>query len=152
MERADRTFKPDEKMMIYVEPVGFGFGGSGAGKSASRRTLTIENMTGQVLGEAKDVFSISVDSAPDRHEFAMTLAFGVPYLRPGDYKAASRCTIRIPTRPAPSTCRSRSPRRCRRELMRPSPPGPQAASLAAIWATWRPCQRAASSSGRARLA
>ena len=29
-ERADKTFKPDEKLMIYVEPVGFGYGAAGS--------------------------------------------------------------------------------------------------------------------------
>jgi hypothetical protein len=85
VERADTTFKPDEKMMIYVEPVCFGHADDGA--IGFKADLSIENMTGQVLGEAKDVFSLSTPSAPDRREFSMTLAFGVPFLRPGDYKA-----------------------------------------------------------------
>lgn len=85
VERADRSFKPDEKMMIYVEPVCFGHADDGA--IGFKADLAIENMTGQVLGEAKDVFSLSTPSAPDRREFSMTLSFGVPFLRPGDYKA-----------------------------------------------------------------
>ena len=85
-ERTSRIFTPDEMLKVYVEPVGYGFGGSGAAtKIGFTADLTNENTTGQVLTEAKDQFSISVDSAPDRHEFGMTLAFGVPYLRPGDY-------------------------------------------------------------------
>jgi len=84
-ERADVTFKPDEKMMIYVEPVCFGHAADGGiGFNAD---LSIENMTGQVLGEARDVFSLSAPGARDRREFSMTLSFGVPFLRPGDYKA-----------------------------------------------------------------
>jgi hypothetical protein len=88
-ERPNRTFRPDEKLKVYVEPVGYGFGTAGsAAKIGFTADLTIENTTGQVLTEAKDLFSISVDSAPDRREFGMTLAFGVPYLRPGDYIAS----------------------------------------------------------------
>ena len=34
-----------------------------------------------------NVFSISTPSTPKKREFSMTLSFGVPYLRPGDYKA-----------------------------------------------------------------
>jgi hypothetical protein len=87
-ERADKTFKPDEKMKVYVEPVCFGYGGSGASSTIGfNADLSIENATGQVLGEAKDVFSISTPSTPSRREFSMTLSFGVPFLRPGDYKA-----------------------------------------------------------------
>ncbi len=87
-ERTDKTFKPDEKMMVYVEPVCFGHGGSGAESTIGfKADLAIENTTGQVLGEAKDVFSLSTPATPDKREFSMTLSFGVPYLRPGDYKA-----------------------------------------------------------------
>ncbi len=87
-ERADKTFKPDEKMMVYVEPVCFGHGGSGASTTIGfTADLSIENTTGQVLGEAKDVFSVSTPSTPAKREFSMTLSFGVPFLRPGDYKA-----------------------------------------------------------------
>src|SRR3954454_20817836 len=28
-ERTDRTFRPDDKLRVYVEPVAFGYGGSG---------------------------------------------------------------------------------------------------------------------------
>jgi hypothetical protein len=87
-ERADATFRPDEKMMIYVEPVGFAYGGSGAlGKIDFKADLAIENTTGQVLGESKDIFSLSTPSQPNKREFSMTLTFGAPFLRPGDYKA-----------------------------------------------------------------
>ena len=87
-ERTDKTFKPDEKMMIYVEPVAFGYGGSGAASSIGfKADLAIENATGQVLGEAKDVFSLSTPSTPNKREFSMTLSFSVPFLRPGEYKA-----------------------------------------------------------------
>lgn len=87
-ERSDKTFKPDEKMMVYVEPVCFGHGGAGASSTIGfTADLAIENTTGQVLGEAKDVFSLSTPSTPEKREFSMTLSFGVPFLRPGDYKA-----------------------------------------------------------------
>ena len=87
-ERSDTTFKPDEKMMIYVEPVGYGYGMlGGATRIGFKADLAIENTTGQVLGEAKDVFSLSTPSTPKKREFSMTLSFGVPFLRPGEYKA-----------------------------------------------------------------
>jgi hypothetical protein len=87
-EHTDTTFKPDEKMMIYVEPVGFGYGSSGGSTSIGfKADLAIENTTGQVLGEAKDVFSLSTPGTPKKREFSMTLSFGVPFLRPGEYKA-----------------------------------------------------------------
>jgi hypothetical protein len=82
-ERMNKTFKPDEKLLVYVEPVCLGEGAKGA--LGFKADLAIENMTGQVLGEAKDVFSISTTK---RRDFSTTLSFGVPYLRPGEYNAA----------------------------------------------------------------
>ena len=88
-ERADKTFKPDEKMMIYVEPVAFGYGTADSKTTVGfTADLAIENMSGQVLGEAKNVFSLSTPSTPKKREFSMILSFGVPFLRPGEYKAA----------------------------------------------------------------
>jgi hypothetical protein len=86
--RADSTFRPDEKLTVYVEPVGFGYGSSdGAASIGFTADLAIENATGQVLSETDDVFSLSTPSAPDKREFYMSLSFTVPYLRPGDYNA-----------------------------------------------------------------
>ena len=80
-ERSDKTFKPDEKLRVYVEPICLQAGTDG--KMGFKADLEIENATGQVLAEAKDVFSISV---PARREFSTTLSLGVPFLRPGEYK------------------------------------------------------------------
>jgi hypothetical protein len=85
-ERTNRSFRPDETLKVYVEPIDFGYGGSGdQSKIGFKADLAIENTTGQVLTEVKDLFSVSADSAKGWREFGMTLAFGVPYLRPGDY-------------------------------------------------------------------
>ncbi len=87
-ERTDTTFKPDEKVYVYVEPVAYGYGTSGAASTIGfTADLALENSTGQVLSEAKDVFSLSAEARADKREFPMTLTFTVPYLRPGDYKA-----------------------------------------------------------------
>lgn len=87
-ERADAVFRADDKMMIYVEPVGYGYGATGGAASIDLNVdLSIENATGQVLGESKDVFKFSAETWPNRREFGMTLSFGAPYYRPGDYKA-----------------------------------------------------------------
>ena len=83
-ERADTTFEPDQKLTVYVEPVGFGYGSDSVGFTAD---LTLENATGQVLNETADVFDIDTQFGEGRREFYMTLAFDVPFLRPGEYKA-----------------------------------------------------------------
>ncbi len=87
-ERTDPTFRPDEKLTVYVEPVGFGYGSGDEGSTiAFTADLAIETATGQVLSETDEVFSLSTPSAPGRREFYMALSFAVPYLRPGEYKA-----------------------------------------------------------------
>ena len=87
-EAPGKTYKPDEKLRIYVEPTGFGYGAAdGKSTIGFKADLAIENTTGQVLGEAKDVFSLSAPSSPKKREFSMVLSFGVPFLRPGEYKA-----------------------------------------------------------------
>lgn len=86
--RGDAAFRPDEKLTVYVEPVGFGYGtADGAGSIGFTADLAIENATGQVLSDTKDVFSLSTPAAAGKREFYMTLTFAVPFLRPGDYKA-----------------------------------------------------------------
>jgi hypothetical protein len=87
-EKTDPTFRPDETMRVYVEPIGFGYRTAGASSTIGfTADLAIENTSGQVLGEAKDIFSIATPSAAGKREFSMTLSFDVPYLRPGEYKA-----------------------------------------------------------------
>jgi hypothetical protein len=86
--RANPTFRPDEKLTVYVEPVGFGYGSAdGAASIGFTADLAIENATGQVLSETDDVFSLSAAGARGKREFYMALTFTVPYLRPGEYKA-----------------------------------------------------------------
>jgi hypothetical protein len=87
-ERADPTYRPDEKLTVYVEPVGFGYGSAeGAAAIGFTADLAIENATGEVLSDTKDVFSLSVPGGAGKREFYMALTFEVPYLRPGAYNA-----------------------------------------------------------------
>lgn len=94
-ERSDRVFAPDDTLRVRVEPVGYGYGSGGSeapAKIGFSGDLSVENATGQVLAEAKDLFSVFVDSAAGDRHFDMTLSFVVPYVRPGDYIA--RFTLR----------------------------------------------------------
>ena len=85
-ENADPTFRPDEKLTVYVEPVGFGYGAADGGIGFTI-DLSIENEAGQVLGEKDGVFTIEASVPAGRREFFMTLTFEVPFLRPGAYSA-----------------------------------------------------------------
>jgi hypothetical protein len=87
-ERADRTYKPDEKIQIYVEPVGFGYGQSGDGATVNLNAdMTIENNTGQVISDTKDALKFSTKTRPNLRDLGLTVSFPAPYIRPGDYKA-----------------------------------------------------------------
>ncbi len=91
--RADRTFRADDQLVVRVEPVGYGYGPAPSGATIGfTGDLAIENATGQVLTEAKDVFTVTRESPAGSREFPMMLSFVVPYVRPGDYVA--RFTIR----------------------------------------------------------
>lgn len=82
--RSDSTFKPDDKLSVYVEPVGYGYGDGSIGFTAD---LALKNATGQTLSETADVFSLSAPLAAGRRELSLTISFKVPFLRPGDYTA-----------------------------------------------------------------
>ena len=87
-ERADAVFRPDETLRVYVEPVGYGFGRSPQGYSIALTTdVAIRNTTGQVLVDVDDAFSLEVETGYENRDLHVTLAFGVPYLYPGDYIA-----------------------------------------------------------------
>jgi hypothetical protein len=87
-ERSAQSFKPDEKITVYVEPVGFGYGASGERATIDiNADISIENMTGQVLSESTDAFRFSTETRPNRRDFSLSLSFPAPYVRPGDYKA-----------------------------------------------------------------
>jgi hypothetical protein len=88
-ERPDATFKLDEKIMIYIEPVGFGYGAAGSSSNVGfAADLAIRNTSGQVVSEKKDLISLSAPSPLKKREFAMTFSFPAPFLRPGDYVLA----------------------------------------------------------------
>jgi len=87
-EVAEPNFRPDEKMTVSAEAVCFGLGGSGGSATIDLSAdLSIENTSGQVLGEQKDLFELSAPAQAGARDFSMRLSFGVPYLRPGEYKA-----------------------------------------------------------------
>lgn len=87
-ERGAGPFQPDETLTVYVEPVGYGYGGSGSAPTVGFETgLTIYNGSGQVISEIADGFKLTAELAVNRREFGMTLPFAVPYVRPGDYVA-----------------------------------------------------------------
>jgi hypothetical protein len=86
--RADAVYRPGETMKVYVEPVGFAYGGAaGLHEVALSADLAIETPGGQILAGGKDIFSISVPSRNRIRELNMTLSFAVPQLAADEYRA-----------------------------------------------------------------
>src|SRR5215210_1785335 len=84
VERTDRVFRPDEPMTIYVEPVAFGYREAGGATTIDLSVdVAIENMTGQVLNEGKNLIEFSKKASPRLRDLGMSLIVGAPYLRPG---------------------------------------------------------------------
>jgi hypothetical protein len=87
-ERANASFSPGDSLVVYLEPVGYGYGSAGGKNTIDFGIgLAIENATGQVLSEAPDLFSFSREVAGKRRDIGLTVAFKVPALYPADYKA-----------------------------------------------------------------
>lgn len=84
--RPDARYRVGETVTVYVEPVGFLYGRSGAFYTIGLVAgLAIENGSGQVLAEARDLFDVAVRSRHKNREFNLSLSFAMPDLKPGDY-------------------------------------------------------------------
>ena len=79
---ADHDIGPTQRATLLLA-----FGYAGDGSIALNADLAFENATGQVLGEAENVFSLSASGPAGKREFYMALTFEVPFLRPGEYTA-----------------------------------------------------------------
>jgi hypothetical protein len=88
VDRANAAFNPGEPLVVYLEPVGYGYRAAGDQNGIDLGIgLAIENATGQVLSEAPDLFSFTREVAGKRRDLGWTVAFKVPALYPADYKA-----------------------------------------------------------------
>lgn len=87
--RATSSYAPGDKVQLYVEPWGFGYGSSGDYHSIDLKLgLGIENATGQVLAEQPDLFSVGVKTRERYRDFSVALTFVMPDLKDGDYVLA----------------------------------------------------------------
>lgn len=82
----DARYRVGETVTVYVEPVGFLYGRSGAFHTIRLAAdLAIQNGSGQVIAEARDLFDVAVQSRHKNREFNLSLSFVLPELKPGDY-------------------------------------------------------------------
>jgi hypothetical protein len=84
--RTSEEVTADERLTIYVEPVGFAFGKAGDNYATALAVdVAIQNTTGQVLVEVRDLFTLRTEAREKQREFSMAMRHPIPYLRPGKY-------------------------------------------------------------------
>lgn len=85
--RAPGPFRPGDRLMIYFEPVGYGFMPSGDGFRVVLAVDTeIRTPGGLVLGKAQDFARLEWSARSKLHEIHATVSFALPKLKPGDYE------------------------------------------------------------------
>ena len=92
-EIADGKVQGDEKVAVYMEPVGFAVRQDGdQDKAEFAVDWTFENATGQVILDQKDYAQFTVTGHGRPRSVGLTLRTSVPYVRPGTY--VSTYTVR----------------------------------------------------------
>lgn len=87
-ERANHIYKPGEKVVLYMEPVGYGYGSDGLGNSqiALAVDLTVLSESGEPLGTFKKIGSVQVASRSHNRELFFKLDLSLDGLPPGKYR------------------------------------------------------------------
>jgi hypothetical protein len=84
--RAEASFKPGDKMLVYLEPVGYAFAADGdLFKVSLAVDVEIRSPGGIVFGKAGNFAQLLWSSRAKMHEIHATVATGVPTLKPGEY-------------------------------------------------------------------
>ncbi len=86
-ERESKTFKPGEKVVVYAEPVGFGWKDAGRGMFELGFVVDfhIKSRDGEVLAEKENFMRIATESHTRNLEFMVVLTLNLTSAPPGDY-------------------------------------------------------------------
>ncbi|HEX3535888.1 MAG TPA: hypothetical protein VHU15_03905 [Stellaceae bacterium] len=87
VERQSNVFKPGEKLVAYVEPVGFGWKEAGDGKYQFGFDVDflIKEPDGKILAGQENFAKLAETSQRRNREFMVTLTMNVSGAPPGDY-------------------------------------------------------------------
>ena len=87
-ERANHIYKPGEKIVLYMEPVGFGYGSDGLGNSMIALSVDIDvvSAAGESLGTMEKVGRIQLASRSHNRELFFKLDLSLDGLPPGKYR------------------------------------------------------------------
>lgn len=85
--RPNEKYKVGEPILIYAEPIGYGFGSGGNGLFTIGFMVDLKVMTeaGEVLGELPSVADLDLTSRRKMHEFNANLTYTLDGITPGRY-------------------------------------------------------------------
>ena len=85
--RPDTPFKPGEKLVVYAEPVAYGWKDKGDGTFdfGFDVDLAVKSADGAVLSEQKGFSHLALNSHAKNHEFMLTLTLDLTGADPGQY-------------------------------------------------------------------
>ncbi|OBQ63433.1 hypothetical protein [Mesorhizobium erdmanii] len=87
-ERANHIYKAGEKVVLYMEPVGYGYGSDGLGNSQIGLSvdLTVLSEAGEKLGTFEKIGSVQVASRSHNRELFFKLDLSLDGLPAGKYR------------------------------------------------------------------
>jgi hypothetical protein len=84
--RPTSVFQPDEQMLVYAEPFGYGFGKDGDDfKINFSADFQLQTAKGQILHAQSDFASLDMTSRRRNKEFQVFIIYNFKGLKPGDY-------------------------------------------------------------------
>ncbi len=84
--RATNVFRPDEDMMVYAEPFGFGYGRDGEGfKIGFDADFELRTAKGQILTSQEGFAVLDMASRRRNKEFQVFITYSFKGLKAGDY-------------------------------------------------------------------
>jgi hypothetical protein len=88
--RPDSVFKASEVLVVYAEPVGYGFGKEGDQFVIDLAVdVELKNKAGQVLGAKADFGQLKLVSHAQNHEFMAKLSYNFSGLPAGEYEVVT---------------------------------------------------------------
>jgi hypothetical protein len=86
--RADNIYAPEEPIVIYAEPFGFGYGSPGEGlfSIGFYVDLQVQTETGDLLGDVPNVTQLDMASRYQNKEFQANLTYNLDGLPAGKYR------------------------------------------------------------------
>ncbi len=88
--RATNVFRPDEDMLVYAEPFGFGYGRDGdAFKIGFDADFELRTAKGQILTSQAGFAVLDMTSRRRNKEFQVFITYSFKGLKPGDYVLAT---------------------------------------------------------------